>query len=167
MYNNTNLEEQSLFEKYNYLMDMYIDTIIKLIDMSYTLRILPIKIMFGLGFIKNHIQTNRFDVLQNGLDYLLTNKEIILNFDISNLNELDEDFDDNVSIKSCINNIKQYQEKKQINTDNFISNSDDMLNLIIEIKNNTKKLHSDDVLLIKNYFELLIIILENIKKIFN
>ncbi len=163
----SNLEQQLLFEKYNYLMDSYIDTIIKLIDTSYSLRILPLKIMFGLGFIKNYIQSNRFDILQNGLDYLLTNKETILNFDISNLDEIDEDFDDNVSIKSCINNIKQYQQSKQSNTNNFISNSDDMLNLIIEIKNNTKKLCSDDILLIKNYFELLIIILENIKKIFN
>jgi hypothetical protein len=148
-------------------MDMYIDTIIKLIDTSYSFRILPLKIMFGLGFLKNHIQSNRFDILQNGLDYLLTNKETILNFDINNLNELDEDFDDNVSIKSCINNIKKHQETKQINTDNVISNSDEMLNLIIEIKNNTKKLHQDDLIIIKKYFELLVIILENIKQIFN
>jgi hypothetical protein len=148
-------------------MDMYIDTIIKLIDTSYSFRILPLKIMFGLGFLKNHIQSNRFDILQNGLDYLLTNKETILNFDINNLNELDEDFDDNVSIKSCINNIKKHQETKQINTDNVISNSDEMLNLIIEIKNNTKKLDQDDLIIIKKYFELLVIILENIKQIFN
>lgn len=164
---NNNLEEQSLFEKYNYLMDIYIDTIIKLIDTSYSLKILPLKIMFGLGLIKNHIQSNRFDILQNGFNYLLTNKETILNFDMNNLNELDEDFDDNVSIKSCINNIKYYQQTKQIDTNNFISDSDDILNLIIEIKNNAKNLHSDDIFLIKNYFELLIIILENIKKIFN
>lgn len=164
---NYNSSECSLFEQYNYLMDMYIDTIIKLIDTSYSFRILPLKIMFGLGFLKNHIQSNRFDILQNGLDYLLTNKETILNFDINNLNELDEDFDDNVSIKSCINNIKKHQETKQINTDNVISNSDEMLNLIIEIKNNTKKLHQDDLIIIKKYFELLVIILENIKQIFN
>jgi len=164
---NYNSSECSLFEQYNYLMDMYIDTIIKLIDTSYSFRILPLKIMFGLGFLKNHIQSNRFDILQNGLDYLLTNKETILNFDINNLNELDEDFDDNVSIKSCINNIKKHQETKQINTDNVISNSDEMLNLIIEIKNNTKKLDQDDLIIIKKYFELLVIILENIKQIFN
>ena len=160
---NNNTNEQLLFEKYNYLMDIYIDTIIKLMDTSYSLKILPFKIMFGLGFIKKYIQSNRFDILQNGLDYLLTNKEIILNFDINKLDELDEDFDDNVSIKSCINNIKQHQ---QTNTNNFISDSDDMLNLMIEIKNNTKKLHLDDIIIIKKYFELLIMILENIKEIF-
>jgi hypothetical protein len=164
---NIDLKEQLLFEKYNYLMDTYIDTIIKLIDTSYSLRILPFKIMFGLGYIKNYIQTNRLDILQNGLDYILTNKETILNFDISNLNELDEDFDDNVSIKSCINNIKQSHKSNQSNTTDFISNSNDMLNLIIEIKNNAKKLYKDDILIIKNYFELLIIILENINKLFN
>jgi hypothetical protein len=159
-----NLGDKSLFEKYNYLMDSYIDTIIRLIDTSYSFGILPLKIMFGLGYIKNYIQSNRFDILQNGLDYLLINKETILNFDFANLNELDEDFDDNISIKSCINNLKQ---TKQANGNNFISDSDDMLNLIIEIKNNTKKLHSGDIFIIKKYFEVLIIILENIKKIFN
>lgn len=161
---NLNLNKQSSLEKYNYLMDIYIDTINKLLDTSYSLRILPFKIMFGLGLIKNYIESNRLDILQNGLDYLLTNKETILNFDIKNLNELDEDFDDNVSIKSCINNIKQ---SPQTNMNNFIYNSGDILNLIIEIKNNAKKLHQDDIFLIKKYFELLIVILENINKIFN
>lgn len=160
MYENT-----EAYTQYDYLMDVYIDTIIKLIDTSYSMRILPLKIMFGLGYIKNHIQSNRLEILQNGLDYLLTNKETILNFDISNLNELDEDFDDNVSIKSCISNIKQ--QNKSITTNNeFVTESDEMLNLIIEIKNNAKKLSSSDINIIKKYFELLIIILESIQKIF-
>ena len=166
--NNNSFNQQEMFEKYNYLMDMYIDTIIKLIDTSYSMRILPFKVMLGLGYIKNYIQSNRFDILQNGFDYLLTNKETILNFDIANLNELDEDFNDNVSLKSCISNIKHQQNtKNQTNTNNFISNSDDMLNLMIEIKNNTIKLSFDDIEIIKKYFELIIIILENIQKIFN
>lgn len=160
--NNNSYNHDEMFNQYNYLMDMYIDTIIKLIDTSYSMRILPLKVMFGLGYIKNFIQSNRFDILQNGFDYLLDNKETILNFDIANLNELDEDSDDNTSIKSCISNIKH-----QTNTNNFISNSDDMLNLMIEIKNNTLKLSFDDIKIIKKHFELIIIILENIKKIFN
>jgi hypothetical protein len=158
-----NSYNNDLFEKYNYLMDTYIDTIIKLIDTSYSMNILPFKIMFGLNYIKKYINENRFDILQNGIDYLLTSKDIILNFDIKNLDELDEDDNDNVSIKTCINNFKT-QQTKQINS---ISNSDDdMLNLIIEIKNNTKKLCNSDIIIIKKYFELLILILENIKKIF-
>lgn len=160
--------QQEMFNQYNYLMDTYIDTIIKLIDTAYSMRILPFKIMFGMGYIKNYIQSNRFDILQNGFNYLLSNKETILNFDIANLNELDEDFDDNISLKSCISNLKQNQKiKNQVNTNNFISDSDDMLNLMIEIKNNTLKLCLDDIEIIKKYFELIIIILENIQKIFN
>lgn len=155
-------DKLNAFNQYNYLMDVYIDTIIKLIDTSYSMKILPFKIMFGLNYIKKYIHTNRLEVLQNGLDYLLTNKEIIVNFNVDNLDELDEDFDDNVSIKSCISNIKQ----QATNNNEFLSSSDDMLNLMIEIKNNAKKLYSDDVDIIKKYFELLIIILENIQKVF-
>lgn len=110
--NNNSHNQEEMFLQYNYLMDMYIDTIIKLIDTSYSMRILPLKVMFGLGYIKNYIQSNRLDILQNGFDLLLSNKETILNFDIDNLNELDEDFDDNVSIKSCISNIKQHSSIK-------------------------------------------------------
>lgn len=167
--NNNYCDEKEKFEKYNYLMEMYIETIIKLLDTSYSMKILPLKIMFGLGWIKNHIQSNSFDILQNGFDYLLFNKDTILNFDILNLDELDEDFDDNISIKSCIQDLKKHQKSNssKSNDNNFISNSDDMLNLMIEIKNNTKKLSHEDIIIIKKYFELLIIILEQIQKIFN
>jgi|LakMenEpi03Aug12_release.lakeMendotaPanAssembly.Ray.scaffolds.fasta_scaffold1621760_1 hypothetical protein len=159
------MENLNLFNQYDYLMEVYIDTIIKLIDESYSMKILPLKVMFGLEYAKKYIQSNRFEVLQNGLDYLLTNKMTILNFDIANLDELDEDFDDNVSIKSCINNIKK-SNLNSTNKNNFVSDSDDMLNLMIEIKNNAKKLHPDDIDIIKKYFELLVIILENISKLF-
>lgn len=160
--NNVSNNDLSTFEKYEYLMETYIDTIIKLIDISYSYNILPFKIILGLNYIKKYIKSNKLEVLQNGLDYLLTNKETILNFDINNLNQLDEDYDDNVSIKSCVNNIKNTTNKID-----FISDSDDMINLMIEIKNNTKKLDNKSVSIIKNFFELLIMILENIENIFN
>lgn len=167
IFNNNNYD-LTIFNQYNYLMDTYIDTIIKLIDTSYSMRILPLKIMFGIGYIKNYIKSNRLEILQNGFDYLLANKDTILNFDIDKLNELDEDYDDNISLKSCISNIKNHQNiKNQTTTTNFISDSDDMLNLMIEIKNNTIKLCLDDIEIIQKYFELIIIILENIQKLFN
>jgi hypothetical protein len=162
----SNYYETTKFEQYNYLIETYISTLNQLIDTSNSMKILPLKVMFGLGWIKKYIRENSFDVLQNSINYLLANKDIVLNFDIANLDELDEDFDDNVSIKSCINNIKQ-NHKNIPESNTFISNSDDMLNLIIEIKNNTKKLCVDDILIIKSYFELLIIILEKIENIFD
>lgn len=160
-----NHSDTNVFSQYNYLMETYINTIIQLIDTSYSMKILPLKIMFGIKWIKNYIQSNRTDILENGINYLLVNKDLILNFDIDNLDELDEDFDDNVSIKSCINNIK-HNHRNLENSNNIISDSDDMLNLMIDIKNNTKKLSNEDILIIKSYFELLIMILEKIQNIF-
>lgn len=162
----TNQNETVLINQYNYLMESYISTIIQLIDTSYSMRILPLKVMFGLGWIKNYIQSNRFEILENGINYLLVNKDIVLNFNVEKLDELDEDFDDNVSIKSCISNIRQTHSNVS-NSSNVITDSDDMLNLMIEIKNNTKKLCEEDIMIIKSYFELLIMILEKIQNIFN
>ena len=161
----TLLNETSLITQYNYLMETYINTIIQLIDISYSMKILPLKIMFGLSWIKNYIESNRFEVLENGINYLLINKEIILNFNIKKLDELDMDYEDNISIKSCISNIKQ-THSNVANSSNVITDSDDMLNLMIEIKNNTKKLCIDDIMIIKSYFELIIIILEKIQNLF-
>lgn len=162
----TNPIDTNLITKYDYLMETYINTIIQLIDTSYSMRILPLKVMFGLNWIKNYIQSNRFEVLENGINYLLENKDTVLNFSIENLDELDEDFDDNVSIKSCISNIKK-NHSDIVNSSNVIVDSDDMLNLMIEIKNNAKKLCEEDIFIIKSYFELLIIILEKIQNLFN
>ena len=158
-------ENYEKIDVYNYLMELYIDTIHKLIDSSYSLGILPFKIIMGMNWIKKHVSENKIDTLQNGILYLLTNKDIILNFDIANLDELDEDSDDNMSIKSCVNKFKNNNNVQPFPMQN-ISTQDDMLNLIIEIKNNTKKLSNDDIIIIKKYFELLIIILEKIKNLF-
>lgn len=162
-------EENKKLDTYNYLMELYIDTIHKLIDSSYSLGILPFKVIIGMNWIKKQISENRVETLQNGITYLLTNKETILNFDLSKLDELDEDSDDNMSIKSCVNKFKNKNNINVLNSNisnSNLSNSDDMLNLIIEIKNNTKRLSIEDIVVIKKYFELLIIILEKIQTIF-
>lgn len=161
---NSNYNDYKL-DMYNYLMDSYVETIHKLIDTSYSMKILPFKVRLGINYIKKYIDDNRFDTLQNGITYILTNKEIILNFDVNNLDDLDEDSDDNMSIKSCVNEFKK-QKNINLNKNIINSDSDDMLNLIIEIKNNSKKLSSTDITIIKKYFELLIIILEKIKNLF-
>jgi len=157
--NNNYVDIDFKLENYNYLVNSYIETIINLVDCSNSLNILPFKIKLSLGFIKNYIFANKMEVLENGIKYLLVNKDIIINFDLNKLDELDEDTDDNISIKSCINNVKKIK--------NIDSNQeDDLLNLIIEIKNNSKKLSENKINIIKQYFELLICILENIQNIF-
>ena len=161
---NSNCNDYKI-EMYNYLMDSYVEIIHKLIDTSYSMKILPFKVRLGMNYIKKYINDNRFETLQNGITYILTNKELILNFNITNLDDLDEDSDDNTSIKSCVNKLKK---QKNINSNqNFDNlNSDDMLNLIIEIKNNSKNLSQTDIVIIKKYFELIIIILEKIQNLF-
>ena len=162
--NNYNcITPDSQLETYNYLMNTYVDTIHKLIDIAYNFNILPFKIIFGMNYIKKYVNENRLETLENGINYILTNKEIILNFNLEKLDELDKDSDDNISIKSCISSFKKQQTNIKIDTD---TDSDQMLNLIIDIKNNSKKLSSNDILIIKKYFELLIIILEKIKQLF-
>ena len=165
-------ENNEKLDTYNYLVELYVDTIHKLIDNSYSLGILPFKVILGMNWIKKHISENRLETLQNGILYLLSNKDTILNFDLTKLDELDEDSDDNMSIKSCVNKLKKNSNLSSINISSTntslpnISTSDDMLNLIIEIKNNTKKLGNDDIIIIKKYFELLIMILEKIEFLF-
>lgn len=163
---NLNENETILFNQYNYLMETYINTVIQLIDTLYSMKILPLQVMFGMNMIKEYIQTNRLDVLEYGINYILLNKDIILNFDIDKLDEIDKDYGDNVSIKSCINNIKTTHKNVQ-DSINIIANSDEILNIIIEVKNDVKKLCMEDKKIIKSYIELLIIILEKIKKIFD
>ena len=145
---------------YNYLVNNYIETIHHLIDSSYNMNILPLKLVLCLKYIKKYISDNKLEILNNGIKYLLTYKDTILNFNITNLDELDEDSDDNMSIKSCVTNIKKSKNIK------IESSQDDILNLIIEIKNNSKKLSKENINIIKQYFELLILILENIKSLF-
>lgn len=170
--NQTNIQNQNQtqtdkFIKYNCLMELYIKTIIDLLDVSYGMKILPFKAMIGINWIKEFILANRFEILRGGLDYLLENKELVLNFNIDKLDELDIDSNDNMSVKSCVSRFKNLNKFDIPDKNNTLTqNSDDMLELIINVKNNSKKLSRFDVGIIKKYFELLINILEQIKQIF-
>jgi hypothetical protein len=68
---------------------------------------------------------------------------------------------DNSPAKEILNNFKKSSSNTQINYD-----SDGLLDLMIEIKNNAKKLKHEDINIIKKHFELIIMILEEIKKLF-
>ena len=150
--------EKSPVEKFNYLTNQYIELIINLIDYCYEKKILPTKIIFFLDTIKKNINENKFEIVQNSLIHIIENKETILNF---SLDSLDEDNDDKSN--NNLNNI--YQLKKLIkNTD---QNELEIINLIIEIKKNAKTLLiKDDITIIKDYIEIMIMILEKIKILF-
>jgi hypothetical protein len=83
--------------------------------------------------------------------------QIILNFSLDSLEDSDDKSNNN------LNNI--YQLKKLIKNTN--QNELEIINLIIEIKKNAKTLLiKDDIAIIKDYIEIMIMILEKIKILF-
>jgi hypothetical protein len=80
-------------DRFNMLTNNYIDTINSLLDLAVSNKIVPFKLLIGLPLIKDYIQTNRIDLLEYGVQYILSNKSDIMNFDINRLDELDSDSD--------------------------------------------------------------------------
>jgi hypothetical protein len=148
--------EQLTIKKFGYLSDQYIELIINLIDYCEEKKILPKKIIFFISSIKKNLNENKFEIIQNSLNYILENKETILNF---SLDSLDEDNNNNY------NNLKNIYQLKNLIKNN--ENELEIINLIIEIKKNAKiLLKEDDISIIKNYIEIMILILEKIKILF-
>ena len=150
-------------DNFTQLSDKYLIVVNKILDYSLSKKILPLKISLGIVFLKKYIQENKIRLIQYGVEYLLNHKDLILNFSINSLDELDTDSEDNVSRKSCINNISKV--KQAINVD-INSEETEILNLIIEIKNKAKNLNEFDRSIVKGYIEVLIMILENIRDLF-
>jgi hypothetical protein len=145
------------------LTDKYINVLYQIIDYSVSKNILPLKIKLGIDILKNYIMDNKIKIIQFGIEYLLKNKDYILNFSLNSLDDLDNDSDDNISRTSLLNNIKETKPNLNLNID---TEDKTILNLIIEIKNNSKKLNDYEKTIINGYMQILIMILENIQKIF-
>jgi hypothetical protein len=145
------------------LTDKYINVLYQIIDYSVSKNILPLKIKLGIDILKNYIMDNKIKIIQFGIEYLLKNKDYILNFSLNSLDDLDNDSDDNISRASLLNNIKETKPNLNLNID---TEDKTILNLIIEIKNNSKKLNDYEKTIINGYMQILIMILENIQKIF-
>lgn len=154
--------------KFEILVNNYTDTISSLLDLAVSNKLVPLKIIIGLPLMKDYIIKNRIDILEYGIKYILSNKEDILNFNINKLDELDKldsDSDDNISRQECMSNIKTIKSSTHIDpTNNFDSN--EILDIIIQIKNNSKKLDDFTIQMIRSYVELLLLILEQIKMLF-
>lgn len=156
------MEYSSKITIYMNLSDKYISIINNIIDYSVSKKIVPLKIILGVDILKKYIINNKVELIKNGVEYLLGHKEDILNFDLKNLDELDNQSEDNISRKNCIDNISQV--KKIINEEKYKEN--EILDIIIEIKNKAKNLNEMDRSIIKGYIEILIMILENIRDLF-
>lgn len=157
------MEYFNKIDTFTHLSDKYLNVMNKILDYSVSKNLLPLKVTFGIGLLKKYIQENKITLIQYGVEYLLNHKDYILNFSIDSLDELDTDSEDNVSRKSCINNISK---AKQVINFGIDSQENEIMNLIIEIKNKAKTLDDTERTIIKGYIEVLIMILENIRDLF-
>jgi len=157
------MEYENKIIAYSKLSDKYLQIINNILEYAKIKNILPLKIIIGIEFLKKYINDNKIKLIQYGIGYLLNNKEYLLNFSLDALDELDDISEDNISRKSCMNNINK---AKNIIDKNLETEDTEVLNIIIEIKNNAKKLNNKDRICIKKYIELLIICLENIRSLF-
>jgi hypothetical protein len=154
--------------RFDILVNNYTDTVNSLLDLAVSNKLVPIKFILSLPIMKDYIGTNKIDILEYGIKYILSNKDDILNFNINKLDELDEldeESDDNTSRKECISNISTIKSNTKKDLINGIE-SNEILDIIIHIKNNSKKLDEFTIQMVKNYVELLILILEQIKILF-
>jgi len=156
------MEYSSKINIFMNLSNKYISVINDIIDYSVSKKIVPLKIILGVDILKKYIANNKVELIKNGVEYLLGHKEDILNFDLKNLDELDNQSEDNISRKNCLDNISQV--KKIINEQKYKEN--EILDLIIDIKNKAKNLNEMDRTIMKGYIEILIMILENIRDLF-
>lgn len=152
-------------EEFKKLSEKYILTILKIIDFSVIKNLIPIKFIIGIPIIKNYINLNKSKILECGVQYILPNKDEILNFSIDSLDSIESNNDDNISRKNCISNINELKNLIQVENTNCYEEIE-ILNLIIDIKNNAKKIDNNELSIIQNFMELLIMILEKIKMIF-
>ncbi len=163
------METIDKLKSFDKLVNNYVEIINCILDMAIRNNLLPMRILITVPFLREYIEKNKITLLEHGVIYLLKNKDEILNFSmekLEQLDELDDDADDNVSRKECSTNISKLKDNLN-NLGNEIKSIDnnEILNLIIEIKNNSKKLDKENIELIRNYIKLLIYVLEEIKKL--
>jgi hypothetical protein len=158
------LNKQTQFSK---LSDKYVEQIKKVLDYAVTKRIVPLKVIFGINLIKEYIDANKLKILECGVEYILKYKDEILNFSLESLDETSLSENSNFS-SNYISNIGELKNiiKQETNSTSTSSEELEIFNLIIDIINNAKKLSSDEMDIIKNYIELIVLILEKIKLIF-
>jgi hypothetical protein len=125
--------------KFHELLNNYINYINNLIIFLNINNILPPQILLFLPFIKNYIENNKLDIL----NYSIIHKNEILNFTLDDFN----DEDDNQTINTYKSKLDSFNIEGGIN----------ICDLLIEIKNKSKKINKKNTNILK----------KNIKKITN
>lgn len=153
----TDVCDIEMINNFNMLFDNYIKTINQIFDFAIKNQLLPYRISIWSNYIKKYVIEHQDKMLDDGLKYILEYKDEIKNFNLDNLTELE---DDNISLK--YNKLKT--EKKIDETQHNFTNikPNEIIEQIIQIKNNLLKLPKNDIIIGEYYLKKLILILENI-----
>jgi hypothetical protein len=140
---------------FNELIETYFLVINNLVEIARDKNIIPIRYIMLIPALNGYIENNRLYIIQKSIITILDNKEKILNFSLNNLEN-----DSTINLEK----IKTIIDKENLN--NCRDKESEFFDLIIQIKNNSLKLSSDEKHIFKSYIELMINILEKIKSIF-
>jgi hypothetical protein len=140
---------------FNELIETYFLVINNLVEIARDKNIIPVRYIMLIPVLNGYIENNRLYIIQKSIITILDNKEKILNFSLNNLEN-----DSTINLEK----IKTIIDKENLN--NCRDKESEFFDLIIQIKNNSLKLSSDEKHIFKSYIELMINILEKIKSIF-
>ena len=148
--NETLISEESYdlkVEKYAIFMDNYKNALCNLIDYVKSLNIIPIKVKIKLPFIKKYIndEENDDELLTNGIEHLLGNKDLIINFNINNIYDFNE-------VYSKVNKKNEFLDL----IDEFV----------MSIKKKKNQIEKENIDVIKALFEYIFKLLQDIVSLF-
>ena len=130
-------------DRYYQLENEFFVVIKEFIQFMYNNELVPRKLFLFQNYILSYIDENKIDIMQQALTKLLPMKDDILDFDFENLQNID-DFD-NMSIRNV---------------------NSGFIQLIIEVKQKAINLSNSSKKIIKQFMEIIILILEQIQILF-
>jgi len=130
-------------DRYYQLENEFFVVIKEFIQFMYNNELVPRKLFLFQNYILSYINENKIEIMQQALTKLLPMKDDILDFDFENLQNID-DFD-NMSIRNI---------------------NSGFIQLIIEVKQKAINLSKSSKKVIKQFMEIIILILEQIQILF-
>lgn len=151
--NNNNNNNKNKEEYFTILIDKYMMVINRLIDYLDENDMIPLKMVCMKEFIKEYIKSNRDVVVMNSIEIILKNKEDILNFEFE---------EDNKQIDNLRNIIEKKSKESEINIGRYEM---EIVKMVMEAKDKSKRLGKDKREMIREYVEVMILILERMREI--
>lgn len=142
-------------DQYYTLENDYFILLNDLVEFMYNNSLVPTKLILFKDIIKNYIQSNKIEIIKSSLENILPMKDEILDFNFDNLENL-EDLDN----LTC-----RINSKRNNKIENY-SNSFEIFNMIIEVKDRAIKLSRNNKKILKQLLEIMILLLEEIYNIF-